>query len=153
MWCDAYAPHLESAKSRLNPESHWLVNGSFLLTESFCKNYLFSATSLWCTLVNPFLVVHPTHILVQPRVHRAHRLNSAALMCNRVSGFGLDIGVHNFYFSDMIWIWSSWKSFGLEQDCKVSISYTSDWYSWKLVGRPWRYQHEIWLGDLTKFHE
>jgi len=36
----------ESAKSRLNPESHWLVNGSFLLTESFCKNYLFSATSL-----------------------------------------------------------------------------------------------------------
>jgi len=37
---------LESAKSRLNPESHWLVNGSFLLTESFCKNYLFSVTSL-----------------------------------------------------------------------------------------------------------
>jgi len=68
MWCDAYAPHLESAKSRLNPESHWLVNGSFLLTESFCKNYLFSATSLWCTLVNPFVVVHPTHILVHPRV-------------------------------------------------------------------------------------
>jgi len=23
---------LESAKSRLNPESHWSVNGSFLLT-------------------------------------------------------------------------------------------------------------------------
>jgi len=37
---------LESAKSRLNPESHWLVNGSFFLTESFCKNYLFSVTSL-----------------------------------------------------------------------------------------------------------
>jgi len=37
---------LESAKSRLNPESHWLVNGSFLLTESFYKNYLFSVTSL-----------------------------------------------------------------------------------------------------------
>jgi len=27
---------LECAKARLNPESHWLVNGSFLLTESFC---------------------------------------------------------------------------------------------------------------------
>jgi len=25
------------------------------------------------------IVEHPTHILVQPRVHRAHRLNSAAL--------------------------------------------------------------------------
>jgi len=25
-------------QSRLNPESNWLVNGSFLLTESFCKN-------------------------------------------------------------------------------------------------------------------
>jgi len=34
MWCDAYAPHftVESAKSWLNPESHLLVNGSFLLT-------------------------------------------------------------------------------------------------------------------------
>jgi len=38
---------LEWAKSMLNPESHWLVNGSFLLTESFCKNYLFSVTRLW----------------------------------------------------------------------------------------------------------
>jgi len=37
---------LECAKSQLNLESHWLVNGSFLLTESFCKNYLFSVTSL-----------------------------------------------------------------------------------------------------------
>jgi len=37
---------LESAKSRLSPESHWLVNGSFLLTQSFCKNYLFSVTNL-----------------------------------------------------------------------------------------------------------
>jgi len=37
---------LECAKSRLNPESHWLVNDSFLLTESFCKNYLLSVTSL-----------------------------------------------------------------------------------------------------------
>jgi len=27
---------LECAKSRLNPRSRWLVNGSFLLTESFC---------------------------------------------------------------------------------------------------------------------
>ena len=30
-------PALECAKSRLNPESHWLVNGSFLLTENFVK--------------------------------------------------------------------------------------------------------------------
>jgi len=37
---------LESAKSRLNAESHWLVNGSFLLRESFYKNYLFGVTSL-----------------------------------------------------------------------------------------------------------
>ena len=37
---------LECAKSRLNPESDWLVIGSFLLTEKFCKNYLFSVTSL-----------------------------------------------------------------------------------------------------------
>jgi len=36
----------ESAKSRFYPESPWLVNGSFLLTESFCKNDLFSVTSL-----------------------------------------------------------------------------------------------------------
>jgi len=28
----------ECAKSRLNPESHWLVNGPFLLTESFVKS-------------------------------------------------------------------------------------------------------------------
>jgi len=70
--------NLDCAKSSLNPESHWLVNGWFLLTESFC-NYLFSVTSLWCTFVNPFLVVHPTHILVPSRVHRSHRLNSADL--------------------------------------------------------------------------
>jgi len=78
IWCDAYAPHfaVDCAKSQLNPESHRLVNGSFLLTESFCKNYLFSVTSLWCTLVNPFLVVHPTHILVH---HKVHRLKSAGL--------------------------------------------------------------------------
>jgi len=37
---------LECAKSRLNPDGHWLVNGSFLLTESFCKKYLFNVTSL-----------------------------------------------------------------------------------------------------------
>jgi len=30
-------------------------------------------------LCEPLLVVHPTHILVQPRVHRAHRLKSAVL--------------------------------------------------------------------------
>jgi len=53
---------LESAKSRLNPESHWLVNGSFLLTESLYTNYLSSVRRLWCTFVNPFcfLAVHPT---------------------------------------------------------------------------------------------
>jgi len=67
--------NLDCAKSSLNPESHWLVNGSFLITEGFCKNHLFSVTSLWCTFANPFLVVHPTHILV----HRAHRLKSAEL--------------------------------------------------------------------------
>jgi len=27
----------ECAKSRLKPERHWLVNGSFLLTEGFVK--------------------------------------------------------------------------------------------------------------------
>jgi len=37
-------------------------------------------------------------------------------------GFGSDIGVHNFYFSDMVRIWSLWKSFELDQDCKISIS-------------------------------
>jgi len=46
------------------------------------------------------------------------------LMCNWLSGFGfgLDIGVHNFIFSDMDWIWSRWKSFQLDQDWKISIS-------------------------------
>jgi len=38
--------NLECAKSRLNPESHCLINGSFLLNESFCKKYLFSVASL-----------------------------------------------------------------------------------------------------------
>jgi len=37
---------LECAKSGLNPENHCLVNDSFLLTESFCKKYQFSVTSL-----------------------------------------------------------------------------------------------------------
>jgi len=37
---------LECAKSRLNPESHLLVNGSFLLTESFCEKYLLRVLSL-----------------------------------------------------------------------------------------------------------
>jgi len=36
----------ECAKFRLDSESHWLVDGSFSLTESFCKMYLFSVTSL-----------------------------------------------------------------------------------------------------------
>ena len=30
----------DCAKARLNPESHWLVNGSFLLTESFCDKFV-----------------------------------------------------------------------------------------------------------------
>jgi len=38
--------HTECAKFRLNLECHWLVNGSFLLTESFCKKHLFSVTGL-----------------------------------------------------------------------------------------------------------
>jgi len=59
-----------------------LVGGSILLTESFCKKYLFSVTSLLCTLVNPFVAVHPTHILVHPRVHRAHRLKVAGIVYN-----------------------------------------------------------------------
>jgi len=42
---------LKCAKPRLSPDGHWLVNGSFLLTESFCKKYLFNVTSLWCILV------------------------------------------------------------------------------------------------------
>ena len=71
---------LECANSRLNPESHSLVDGSFLLTDSFCKKY--SVTSLWCTLVNPFVEVYPTRILVHPRVQRAHRLKSADLQDN-----------------------------------------------------------------------
>jgi len=37
---------VECPKSRLNAESHWLVNGSFLPTESFCKKYLLRVTSL-----------------------------------------------------------------------------------------------------------
>jgi len=32
------------------------------------------------SLVNPFVVVHPTHILMHPTVHRAHRLKSAQLV-------------------------------------------------------------------------
>jgi len=81
---------LECAKARLNPESHWLVNGSFLL--SFCKKYLLSVTSLWCTLVNPFVVVHPTHILMHSRVHRAHRSKSADL------GYGRHGSCHGRHF-------------------------------------------------------
>jgi len=81
---------LDCANSWLNPESHWLVNGSFLLTESFCKNYLFSVTSLWCTLVSPFVVVHLTHILSHPRVHRAHRLKCAGIQySNKVAWLSL----------------------------------------------------------------
>jgi len=30
----------DCAKPWLNPERHRLVNGSFMLTESFCKNYV-----------------------------------------------------------------------------------------------------------------
>jgi len=42
-------------------------------------------------------------------------------------GFGLDIRVHNFLFSDMDWTWPSWKSFGLDQNCKNSISVRHWW--------------------------
>jgi len=70
---------LECAKSRLNPESHWLVKWFIFANRKFCEKYLFSVTSLWCTLANPFVVVHPTHNLVHPREHRAHRLKSAGL--------------------------------------------------------------------------
>ena len=83
---------LECANSTLNRESHWLVNGSFLLTESFCKKYLFIVTSLWYTLVNPFIVVHPTHILV----HRAHRLKSAGLGLTTSEKTHLLISAANF---------------------------------------------------------
>jgi len=86
--------NLDCAKSSLNPESHWLVNGSFLLTESFCKIYLFSVTSLCCTFVNPFIVVHPTHILMHPRVHRAHRLQSAALQYYFCKSFQKELWCH-----------------------------------------------------------
>jgi len=72
MWCDAYAPHFGICKVSVK-SSKSLVDGLFLLTESFCKNYL------GCTFVNPFLVVHSTHILVHPTVHRAHWLKSAGL--------------------------------------------------------------------------
>ena len=46
------------------------------------------------------------------------------LMRNWLSGFGfgLVIGVYNFILSDMDWIRSRWKSFGLDQDCKIYIS-------------------------------
>jgi len=90
---------LDCAKSRLHRESHWLVNRSFLLTESFCKNYLFSVTSSWCIRVNPFIVMHLTHILVHPSVHRAHRLKSADLVSSP----------HNLFFYRII-VFVSWAS-------------------------------------------
>ena len=45
------------------------------------------------------------------------------LMCNWVSGFefGLDIGVHNFTFSDTDWIWSLWKNFGSNSKIFISV--------------------------------
>ena len=61
---------LECTKCRLNPESYWLVNGLFLLTESFVEIICLvwqvcDVPTLPRSFVNPFLVVHP-------RVHRAH---------------------------------------------------------------------------------
>jgi len=38
---------LESAKFRLNPESHWLVNGAFLLTETICLVWQVRDAPLW----------------------------------------------------------------------------------------------------------
>jgi len=65
-------PALECANSRLNPESHSLVDRSFLLTESFCKKYLFSVK----------FVMHPCEPFRSGAPHAyfgAHRLKSAAL--------------------------------------------------------------------------
>jgi len=45
-------------------------------------------TSLRCTLVNPFVVVHTTRILVHPGVRCAHRLKSAALSPMSIKGSG-----------------------------------------------------------------
>jgi len=45
---------LDCAKYRLNSESNWLVNGSSLLTESFCKNYLLGVTSFAMHPCEPF---------------------------------------------------------------------------------------------------
>jgi len=44
--------------------------------------------------VNPFLVSHPTHILVHPRVHCAQRLKSADLednICGRFNAVAINI--------------------------------------------------------------
>ena len=32
-------------------------------------------------------------------------------------------------------------------NCRHAADQRSDWDSWKLVGRPWRYQHGIWSGE------
>jgi len=50
------------------------------------------------------------------------------LVCNWVGGFrfGLEIGVHNYKFSDMDWIWSLWKNFGSNPIAKFRYPYTTD---------------------------
>ena len=62
-------------------------------------------------------------------LRQTKRYQVCRLMCNWVSGFrfGLDIGVHYFYFLDMVCIWTWWNSFGLDRDCKISIS-VHHWY-------------------------
>jgi len=68
-------------------------------------------TSLWCTFVNPFLVVHPRHILVHPRMHRAHRLKSAVVEDGLIESSGIDLCVlvlfkhyspNNLYFHELV---------------------------------------------------
>jgi len=40
-------------------------------------------------------------------------------------GFGLDIEVHNFKFSDTDWIWSLWKKFWSNPIAKFPYPYTT----------------------------
>ena len=55
--------------------------------------------------MNPFVVVHPTHILVHPRVHRAHRLKSAGLedMCNFAQFYNIVFIIFVNYIDIKLW--------------------------------------------------
>jgi len=48
-------------------------------------------------------------------------------MCKWVGGFGfgLDIGAHNFKFSDTDWIWSLWKNFESNPTAKFPYQFTT----------------------------